>query len=940
MCIISLLPIIPTSIGIFLIDLFEVFNHLATWTAQPMNLEECQLIHLQYGLYTLFNRLYGMYPCNFVAFLRQEFVFKQDKLVIFNHVVRPLLDTVRIHPQLITASKDQETNITKWRKMEPHDVVVECAKYSIESDRPSIRSSNFLDYPVYMSSMKPLEYTHLTVDLPPLPPKLASAKSVENKFESLWSPSLIVQATPPPPTGTVPNTPTPTPVPIMPNFSVQMGNSNNQNDGTSPPLIEAAVEATPETTPMKPDIKATFRPYPTNSQTARAISFRPATISSQPSSPMKKDPQQQQFQYNPSSEHQQSQFNIELANNHKLMRIFNDRQQQSINESHLHDEFTSPPLTINSKHHKYDSPSLVAANIESMLIDSSREDQEVNDINYQNASNDNGLLSHTDLIPQDIELDEMEVVTEEEDDQDTTPPLCNTGIYQCVDYVRRVKRLRMYSHCMYSAGTSPAETISYMSRAGSIVHRLKRHNSWPNLSTGDVVINSSKSKTDDDVNGNEQKHPSSSPSDEAISAVSHFKKSEQSPMNNNVTNQQNNDTNIFKKIREDMKTKPLEVKKINTSTQTVQYWPQAYEAMFYNMFSDELKRNQSNDMMVCNTTTTTTTTTSTTIASPLHQQTLSPHEMLDQYIQVSLKRKNSSDYRDHIELLAIQLQFEKHRREIHAERNRRLLGKSRNIRALEQSNQTLSDQVARLSTEITHLNKKSTETRNSHQVQLSKLLEEKQYLALKYNEEIDVNKSLRRQNDSLEFRLSEEQKLKRTSHQQNDILKAEIFDLKHLLELADVEAKKGRAHRDQLVKLQSEIIIFNDARIECARKMEELDNIRARDAESDFITQSYIKELTEVKRILDMKTAELDYCRSKINDLEMQVQRRDNSFTDSKRILKTLKDEYEEKCQVSLNIKIKIIMDVMLMFLVVFFRHWSRNILYKRQLLSKWKNIY
>lgn len=37
----------------------------------------------------------------------------------------------------------------------------------------------------------------------------------------------------------------------------------------------------------------------------------------------------------------------------------------------------------------------------------------------------------------------------------------------------------------------------------------------------------------------------------------------------------------------------------------------------------------------------------------------------------------------------LHLQFEKHRREVHAERNRRLLGKSRNNRALEEHNSAL-----------------------------------------------------------------------------------------------------------------------------------------------------------------------------------------------------------------------------------------------------------
>lgn len=42
-----------------------------------------------------------------------------------------------------------------------------------------------------------------------------------------------------------------------------------------------------------------------------------------------------------------------------------------------------------------------------------------------------------------------------------------------------------------------------------------------------------------------------------------------------------------------------------------------------------------------------------------------------------------------LQLMQIQLQFERQRREVHAERNRRLLGKLRDSRALEEHNYAL-----------------------------------------------------------------------------------------------------------------------------------------------------------------------------------------------------------------------------------------------------------
>lgn len=850
-CLISLLPIIPQSIMTFLNDLFEISHHLAKMTYHSSNIKECELIHLQYGYYMLFGRLYGMYPCNFTEFLRNEYIVKQDNTPIFNHTIRPLFETFKIHPNLVTSTKSLETNNSRFKKMEPHDVVVECAKYTIEVDRPPPTSS--LEYQVYRSPLKPLEYTHLSPELPPLPepPLYMSAKSVESKIESLLRPSSVVLATPPP-TTTVPNTPTPTPIPI-PNYGMK------QTEQSSPPqLIEAAIEATPETTPMKPDgINQPFRPFPKqNSQTARRIF---GVNQSSPSSPLRKDPQQSQFHYATNESE-----NLDITGNHKLMRMMSDRQ-----------------------HHQITEPMMI-----------SREDQEVNEINSHNTSNDeNGAQEMMDYDETPSTDNDDDVV----EDADTTPPLCDPRFYNGGEYVRRVKRLRQYSQCIYSAGTSPASNTSYMIRARS-VSRVKRSNSWPNLQESDVVINPTKSK---ELNGShQQKTASSSPSDEAISADSHFKKKDQNGNADKVKLQQQQ--NLFKEIRNDLKSKPLEVvQKASKGTSTVECWPgmSAYDNLFYDAFlSDDLKRKQSNGLTVT-TTTTTITEYSHQAYSTVHKPTTS--ELLDQHIQVALKMKmKPQDYKDHIELLSIQLQFEKYRREIHAERNRRLLGKSRQIRGLEQSNETMSDQVARLSTEITNLNKKAAETRNHYEMQLQKCQNDIKILSKKCNEEMEKNRQLQREKDSLQRKFEEEQQTKCQLSKLNDEMTAKIFDLKSLLEAAQEEAQRGKEYRQQLVKLQSEMIIFNDARVKCKQRMEELNSLKARDEEAEGMYERYSYEIAEIQKKLEMKTSQNDSYRSKICDLEQQLSKKESSIREHKILNVSMIRTYDEKFKVIYKIEI------------------------------------
>lgn len=45
------------------------------------------LVHLHAGVYSLFHRLYGMFPCNFVSYLRLHYSMKEN-LDTFQEVVK------------------------------------------------------------------------------------------------------------------------------------------------------------------------------------------------------------------------------------------------------------------------------------------------------------------------------------------------------------------------------------------------------------------------------------------------------------------------------------------------------------------------------------------------------------------------------------------------------------------------------------------------------------------------------------------------------------------------------------------------------------------------------------------------------------------------------------------------------------------------------------
>ncbi|XP_037348801.1 hamartin [Talpa occidentalis] len=134
---ITLLPMIPQSGKQHLHDFFDIFGRLSSLCLKkPGHVTEIYLVHLHASVYALFHRLYGMYPCNFVSFLRSHYSMKEN-LETFEEVVKPMMEHVRIHPELVTGSKDHELDPRRWRRLETHDVVIECAKVSLDPTEAS-----------------------------------------------------------------------------------------------------------------------------------------------------------------------------------------------------------------------------------------------------------------------------------------------------------------------------------------------------------------------------------------------------------------------------------------------------------------------------------------------------------------------------------------------------------------------------------------------------------------------------------------------------------------------------------------------------------------------------------------------------------------------------------------------------------------------------------
>ncbi|XP_029467126.1 hamartin [Rhinatrema bivittatum] len=217
---ITMLPMIPQSGKQYLYDFFDIFGRLSSWCLKnPGHVAEIYLVHLHASVYALFHRLYGMYPCNFVSFLRSHYSMKEH-LETFEEVIKPMMEHVRIHPELVTGSKDHELDPSRWKRLETHDVVIDCAKVSLDpseasyedgyspvSQRGSTRSRHRQADPAVSPYVDVHSSSGSTCSTPYSTPRLNVSQAsgtpgtrlpTESQQDCTWSPSALCSLNTPP----------------------------------------------------------------------------------------------------------------------------------------------------------------------------------------------------------------------------------------------------------------------------------------------------------------------------------------------------------------------------------------------------------------------------------------------------------------------------------------------------------------------------------------------------------------------------------------------------------------------------------------------------------------------------------------------------------------------------------------------------------------------
>ncbi|XP_044014217.1 hamartin-like isoform X2 [Aphidius gifuensis] len=990
---VTLLPMLPAALGPHLNDIFDIFGRLSYYHCHQslnftsssstststtnsnnfsynMDNNQLYLLHLQIGLNSLFHRLYAMYPCNFISYLKIQYL-PRDQDPTFNHTIKPMLDSVRLHPLLVTASKDAEINATRWKKMEHHDVVAECGRFALDKSKEDncftitndSRATPIQDHLISQNLSHNLiigthELSEASINGPDLNKNCHNNKKndssggggsvcVDNSFnnnensdgcdnnnhkvvvdnnnndndddddeDKFWSPSMTVSPHSPPPPPTPP-TPTPPPSPslspspspppislppppplslssssssppppppspspssilqIIPSLETSSTPNNNNNNNnkinSSPP--EAAVEATPETTPVKDirgqnTINTCLRQSPlVGSPAVRALSTFSNNLITSASS----------LTFSPHNLHN----HLNNNNNNNLSRpstpitTTNSNSNNNNNNNTVGnlDTLVSDTSILSQKINRLfvdrqnfvQSRKLIFNSLENggggnkMTNDSWNADQEISDIHHN-------LHNKNLLIPIAIDDDEARGAR--------------------VDLTKKVRRLRFHSQC--------ADSMTNVERSKSCpnINKVQDNNNSNN--------NNNNGRIDCDTN-------------QEINNKKIGRKNNNN--NNNLVESSTQTINILpykhlltylldQRNQEQQQQQQQQLIKQNSRSSPTAMLDRYIERCSFKIsntsFDEKNKIQTSTIPSIPLAATTSSTTTTTTTESPLPTTeatttttTTAVDESNDETTTTLNDDSNNSDYaaNQQFQLMHMQLLFERQRREVHAERNRRLLGKLRDSRALEELNGALTHQLRQAVKDIDELKCEIKKCKKDGRLAEERYTEALNHWQLKCVDEQQKNKILKQHSDILELELKSERKKLIECGEKNKITEATLFDAANQLKHALKAANQSEELKKTLDNVQKKFLLLGEAQT----KLQELNigPISMNKQEAVLIQRAYNEELSNLRRQFDARTSLIDALKVHIVELENKEIQNELHLTEQQRHIQELKEKNE-----------------------------------------------
>lgn len=186
-------------------------------------------------------------------------------------------------------------------------------------------------------------------------------------------------------------------------------------------------------------------------------------------------------------------------------------------------------------------------------------------------------------------------------------------------------------------------------------------------------------------------------------------------------------------------------------------------------------------------------------------------------------------------------------------------------------------------------------------VEKSELVGELTNWKQKFQGDQDELKLLRNTLEQCETRLEVADCQNKERNVELERLRGDLFDYQS--EQAELihQAAMGQHYREQLVNLQSELLLMGELHQQWQNKLCDVERGQHREAEMDVLRMAYEQEVEEYRVTLQQKSSQLDLATAKLKDSDKKLSTVDNLVSEQKRILKITKEEYEERFKVSVS---------------------------------------
>ncbi|XP_040573329.1 LOW QUALITY PROTEIN: uncharacterized protein Tsc1 [Lepeophtheirus salmonis] len=822
---ICLLPAIPSYITPFIQDLFEIFSHLTAWRHHHLhNLHPVHQIHLQSILLSYFHRLYGMFPCNFLHFLRSHYA---NQTAFFKSSIQPMLVTVRLHPLLVSHSREQEKSLSRWKRMELHDVLTESSRYALipqEFNNEDVLEEASLLLPEPLSSAVP---SHVT----PLDESWACSISSEN--------------------------------------------------------TETAIEATPETTPFvtpsKDENIFRFNRPPTNvARTLRldlSIIKSPVSlvtsptlgsntlISSSPSSGGKT------FINNNESTSLISSPVEQVDETKRRDSLFDKLPGEAsssialVKLNKINQERKVSPLKLMSTSSSSISLSTGVSFINSLV---QRPEPDVSHISNFALENPQNALPDSDKVVDIVDEETTKVVGTEEPAMNylsAHPDYWRNG----VDKHNPIEEIdSAFDTSLFQSSSCIQSSNENLFDFAKKVHGRMRYISFCDEKVGILSIGNCTNDLGESLNERRRKRYHSCPDPSKLTQMNMKVSSNNHRKIKTAYNQIHRSSSRTSNVDEDI---TLLREGVENSTQTdLDYSAFTYEHLFpciSTIGNCHLER----------------------------KEVENPYLLLDKYLESacdSTQKEHREDvYKSIISSLRSQLLYERHRREILGERNRRLLGKSKSSRILKEENTALRDQLQLVKSEIDDLHRQIEEIRREKHL----IEEERSFTARNRDHEIEKRsaeiRSLKISAQKSEEIIDELNHAVVEGRKELDTSRAQFFLMKAECEVLHQKESARMMTELELVRLRKELVMMGELQ---SKYKERLDN-PANNMESETMNlfkQAYERDLQTMARALENKTFEVETFKCRITELDSLLSKKNAQILDHKKLIKRIQDENDE----------------------------------------------